>query len=148
MAAIGEFMTSMHRDCDRHLAEAECAVSRDDWDACAAHFALFCGAMEKHFDAEETILFPAFEEETGGEIGATRVMSMEHLRMRDMMRDLAAALELRDAGGYLELSDTFSILLQQHNIKEEHVLYPMMEETLSGRGEALQAEIEDLREES
>ena len=148
MAAIGEFMTNMHRACDCYWAEAECAVTQDEWDTGAARFALFRGAMEQHFDAEETILFPAFEEETGGEIGATRVMSMEHLRMRDLMRNLEAALELRDADAYLELSDTFSILLRQHNVKEEQVLYPMMDETLSGRSEALRAEIEDLREET
>lgn len=142
--AIGDFMTQMHRACDRHFADAETAIAQGDWTVGAAHFARFRGALERHFEAEETILFPAFEEETGGEMGPTRVMSIEHLHMRDLVLDLAKTLERRDAAGYLELSDTLAIMLRQHNIKEEQALYPMMDEALGERSEALRAELEDL----
>lgn len=134
----------MHRACDRHFADAETAVAQGDWLSDAAYFTLFRGALERHFEAEETILFPAFEEETGGEMRPTRVLSIEHLHMRDLAPDLAKALERRDAAGYLELSETLGIMLGQHNIKEERVLYPMMDEMLGEHCEALRAELEDL----
>ena len=55
-------------------------------------------------------------------MGPTRMMRMEHEQMRQLFSELAEALENRDKDGYLGLSETLMILMQQHNMKEEQVL--------------------------
>lgn len=144
MSTIGDVMTRLHRDCDNHFAQAEAAFSRREWQSGSDHFASFRDAMGRHFGIEETLLFPAFEEETGGEMGPTRVMAMEHIRVRDLLDAIAEAMELQDAATCLDLSETLSIMLQQHNMKEENALYPMIDQVLAAQAESLRAEIEDL----
>lgn len=53
------------------------------------------------------------------------MMRMEHDQMRGLLDTLDAALRTKDAGRCLDLSDTLMVLVQQHNMKEEQVLYPM-----------------------
>ena len=43
----------------------------------------------------------------------------------------------RDADGFLGNSETLNTLMQQHNMKEESILYPMTDRVLDGRQEAL-----------
>jgi hemerythrin-like domain-containing protein len=147
MAEISDLMTDLNHDCDHHFTDAEIAVARGDWDAASEHFALFRNTMEQHFQIEETILFPAFEEEGGAEIGQTQAFAREHERMRELSGQLAAAIERRDPVEYINLSEAFFTLLLQHSAKGEQALYPLMDEILSERSDALVAEITELTQE-
>ena len=62
---------------------------------------LGCGTLcRRHFDAEEAILFPAFEAHTGMSMGPTRVMRNEHDQMRELLDAAKKALDERDAEDY------------------------------------------------
>ena len=55
---------------------------------------------------------------------------------------MAAALERGEAQELLDLGDTLLLLIQQHNQKEEHMLYPMSEQALAARWAALREELD------
>tara|TARA_R110001583_G_scaffold12280_7_gene54655 strand:- start:15407 stop:15838 length:432 start_codon:yes stop_codon:yes gene_type:complete len=131
MTSIPEFMTKMHRECDDFFTEAEAAVANDDWTLALAKWQNFALGLIKHFSQEEEVLFPKFEQATGMTSGPTQVMRMEHQQMRALVQDLDNALAAKEKDEYLGLSETLMVLMQQHNMKEEMMLYPMMEQNLA-----------------
>ncbi len=131
MTTIRSFMTDDHRRCDDLFAEAEQAVAKKDFELAQAAFGHFRSAMLAHFAGEENTLFPTFEARTGMSMGPTQVMRMEHVQLRSLMDDGMAALQAGNADDYLGLADTLVIMMQQHNMKEENILYPMCDQHLS-----------------
>jgi len=139
MSSISATMTRDHRDCDTLFAAAEAAAAKRDWPGAARAFESFRAAMDRHFRMEEETLFPAFEAHTGMVSGPTEVMRMEHADMRELFDRLAAALAAEDADEFLGLAETFNLLEQQHNMKEEQVLYALLDEALGADAEKLVA---------
>lgn len=130
MNGIKDTMVDDHRRCDRMLAELEEAVSKDDWDSASTRFDAFQLAMAQHLSMEEDVLFPALEQRTGQAQGPTGVMRMEHTQLRQLTTDMSAALAASDQAQFLGLSETLMMLMQQHNMKEEQMLYPMADSVL------------------
>jgi hemerythrin-like domain-containing protein len=131
MTAIVEFLGGDHRACDDLFASAENAVAQKNWDSARSLFEHFESAMAHHFAMEEEVLFPAFEARTGMSKGPTQVMRSEHEQMRGLIQDMARAVAGSNQDGYLGLSETLNMLMQQHNVKEENMLYPMSDQALA-----------------
>jgi hemerythrin-like domain-containing protein len=132
MSSIKEFMTTDHRECDDLLAGLEA-----DFGSAKEAFGPFEKRFLDHFDMEEKVLFPAFEEATGMSGGPTEVMRMEHSQMRNMIEQMRAAIDANDADRFASVAETFLFLVQQHNSKEEQILYTMADRTLSDQSDAL-----------
>ena len=130
MESILGLMANNHRHCDNCFSAVEQAVAKGDWSGASMAFSRFQETMRKHLDAEEAILFPAFEDQTGMRMGPTQVMRNEHAQMRELIGASRAALEARDAEDYSGYAETLLIMMQQHNMKEENVLYPMCDQQL------------------
>ena len=143
MATIVEFMTAAHRRCDEGLASAEEAVSKGSWIDASERWAGFTAEMTLHFAREEGVLFPSFEDATGLTEGPTAVMRMEHEQMRNMFSQLTEAVDEQDGSRFLGLSETLMVLVQQHNMKEEQMLYPMCDRALTDTGRII-SEIETI----
>ena len=140
MSAIAEFLAAEHRCCDEIFTAAEEAAQSGDLARCRADFQQFQTAMERHFQKEEEGLFPAFEEASGMFMGPTRVMRLEHQQMRETFAEMNNALASGDLEEFLGQAETLLILMQQHNIKEEQMLYPMCDRALgSAAGAVIQA---------
>lgn len=137
MRTIMDFLGTDHRACDDLFAAAEAAAAKKIWDDARALFKRFHDAMEHHLTMEEEVLFPAFEARTGMTGGPTQVMRMEHVQMRGLMDDMTNAVASSNRDGYLGLSETLNMLMQQHNLKEENMLYPMSDQVLSGERDGL-----------
>ena len=146
MQTISGSMTADHRRCDEMFASAEESVASGDWKQGSDRFETFRRTAEHHFVMEEDILFPRFEEATGQMAGPTQVMRMEHVQMRQLFGEMQAALVSRQADEYLGLSETLMMIMQQHNMKEEQMLYPMMDRVLAGRESDLIREMNRLGE--
>ncbi len=131
MNAIPEYMTHKHRHCDDIFAIAEAAVANQDWSLAEQQWQLFCDELELHLQAEEQILFPEFEQATGMTSGPTQVMRMEHEQMRGLITSLNANLAEKNKDDFLGFSETLMVLMQQHNMKEEMMLYPMCQQNLA-----------------
>ena len=131
MRTILDTLGSDHRHCDELFATAEAAAAQGRWERARDSFGRFLAAMARHFAMEEDVLFPAFEDRTGMRTGPTQVMRMEHAQMRELMDVMAQAAEAGDTQRYLGLSETLNMLMQQHNLKEENMLYPMSDRALA-----------------
>ncbi|MFH1604440.1 MAG: hemerythrin domain-containing protein [Pseudomonadota bacterium] len=141
-----QILPEHHRHCDDLFVSAEEAVQRRDWDAAEKSFALFHSQMRAHFKAEEEMLFPAFEAATGMSAGPTQMMRYEHEQMRSLLSQLAEACTAHDGEGYAGAAETLLMLMQQHNMKEENILYPMCDQALSAEAERVSAEMATLLE--
>ena len=128
---IKQFMAQDHRDCDLLFAKAENAASKNDWATASQAFNEFIQAMERHLGIEEQELFPAFEEETGILTGPTEMMRMEHEQMRGLFSEMGEAMQQQNSDDYLGAAETLLILMQQHNMKEEQILYNIMDQRLA-----------------
>jgi iron-sulfur cluster repair protein YtfE (RIC family) len=144
MSAITEFLANEHRCCDDSFAAAEDAAQTGDLAGCRARFQQFQAAMEQHFQKEEVILFPAFEEASGNAMGPTRVMRLEHQQMRETLAEMERALAGGALAEFLGQAEALLILTQQHNIKEEQILYPMCDRVLSSAAAAVVQAMRDL----
>lgn len=124
-------MANNHHHCDELFAAAEEAVESEQWPRAGEVHSSFIAAMEQHLKAEEELLFPAFEEASGMSMGPTAVMRHEHEQMRELFAQMGQALERMNSDDYLGASETLLILMQQHNAKEEQILYPMLDQMLN-----------------
>jgi len=138
MQSITDGMLHHHKHCDDEFAAAEEAAHQADWTHCQAAFGRFRKSMEGHFQTEETILFPAFEQRSGMVGGPTEVMRTEHAQMRGLLAQMETALKARDKKGFGGAAETLLVLMQQHNMKEENILYPMCDQALGGETQLLQ----------
>lgn len=127
---ISDYMKNEHRDCDTFFAEAEEAVALGEWEVANEKYLAFANETVLHFKKEEEELFPAFETHTGMTQGPTQVMRYEHEQVRQLIGQMAQALEDKDKDAYLSLAESMMILLQQHNMKEEQMLYAMCDRQL------------------
>ena len=137
MSPLIRFLSEEHNACDDDFVEAENAVAAADWNAARSAYEAFRAAMRRHFAHEEEVLFPAFEARTGMTGGPTWVMRGEHQQMNSLMDAMAAALEQRNQDAYLSPSETLLMIMRQHNMKEENILYPMSDQALADQGDAL-----------
>ncbi|MBS3934782.1 MAG: hemerythrin domain-containing protein, partial [Sulfuritalea sp.] len=138
MSALTEALRDHHGHCDDLFAAAETAGAAGRWTAAQQALADLCAALESHFLSEEDLLFPAFEAATGMQTGPTRVMRAEHEQMRALLTQMGAALAEREAEPFAGTAETLLILMQQHNMKEENILYPMCERGLAGQAGLLE----------
>jgi len=127
---LTEFFIHDHRACDEHWSAVEDAVERQDLSTVCTAWDAFQQRQRHHLAMEEEVLFPAIEAASGMSGGPTDVMRMEHAQMLAVLDQMAAAVEERDFQELIDLGDTLLILTQQHNEKEEGMLYPMAEETI------------------
>jgi hemerythrin-like domain-containing protein len=119
-----------HKHCDDLFATAEALAHAGDWSACLTAAQGFRAEIEAHFATEEEVLFPAFGAATGMSGGPVAVMRMEHAQMRDLLAQMVSAASAKDRNAFAGTADTLLILMQQHNMKEENILYPMCDSSL------------------
>lgn len=86
--------------------------------------------LSRHIDAEEQILFPAFERATRMTGGPTAVMRREHVDIRRLLDAVLVTLEAEAEAPANAAIDELVEVLGAHNRKEEHVLYPMTDRAL------------------
>ncbi len=130
------FFPADHRHCDELWAKVEAAADGagpESVKAAARAFADFDAAMRLHLDMEEEILFPEIERAMNMHgMGPTQMMRMEHAQMRGVLDTMARAAAAGELDGVLDHGDTLMMLIQQHNLKEEGILYPMAARALGG----------------
>lgn len=137
MTSIQDTMTHDHKRCDHYFAEAEQLVSNQQWSEAQNLVQQFRAALLNHLQFEENTLFPAFEEKTGMTQGPTQMMRHEHEQMRELISELIQAAQDQNQDRYLGLSESLLIYMQQHNMKEEQILYPMIDQECAEEADQL-----------
>jgi len=136
MDSIKEYLSADHRRCDEIFAEMEAKANESLVDAkeiCEK----FISETEKHFQMEEKVMFVEFENKTGMTQGPTAMMRHEHTQMRALMNDMLEAINTNNKDKFFGLTETLMILLQQHNMKEEQMLYPMAQQHLGAESQRI-----------
>jgi hemerythrin-like domain-containing protein len=142
-ATLVDYFTNDHRRCDGGWEEVEAAAEAGDGAATRAYWERFAKALRRHLAMEEQLLFPAVEAATGmANAGPTQVMRMEHEQMRGVLAQMEAALSRGDTDELMDQGDTLNVLIAQHNMKEEGVLYPMAERLLAAEWDSLRARLD------
>lgn len=134
---IARYLTEDHRRCDRLLADCEAAIASRSWPASDTAAAGLRDALLHHFALEEEVLFPEVEQASPAASGPTGVMRMEHRQMRQLLDELAASVQARDRENCLGELETLHMIGQQHNSKEEGILYPLADNALGDRADAM-----------
>ena len=134
-------LTREHRDADGLWAVVEAAAEgKGDLPAAFAAFDRFTRA---HLALEEEVLFVELEDRTGMHgMGPTQVMRMEHEQIRALLATIAEGVATGNGQEVLDQGDTLMVLTQQHNMKEEGMLYPMAAQVLGNDWPALRERLE------
>ncbi len=144
---ISSFLTADHRACDEEFAQMENEVAENNWENAQKKFDQFNSDLEHHFSMEEKIMFPAFEDRTGMVGGPTAMMRMEHDQMRNVVSQMSGDLASKNKDHFFGLSESLMMLMQQHNMKEEQMLYAMADSHLGDDVSLVVQEMQGLEKE-
>jgi len=133
MSGITSYMTADHKKCDDIFVEFENNITSENWSELAATWQQFTKILHHHLTLEESILFPEFERATGMTQGPSAVMRAEHEQIRGMLNEIEKAVNNQDSAQCQGVADTLMIMIQQHNMKEEQMLYPMCDQHLDAQ---------------
>lgn len=126
-----EYFTHDHGHCDALWAEVEAATEAGEDALAGERFRAFDAAMRRHLAMEEEVVFPALDEATGMRgMGPVAVMKHEHSQMRALLDRMGALAQAGRLDAVVDQGDSLMMLIQQHNAKEEGVLYPMVDAAL------------------
>ena len=94
--------------------------------------ARFAFGLRRHIRYEENVLFPEFERRSGlpADHGPTAVMRVEHRAIEQLLDDLCEDAACGEPPAE-EIRENLRLVLLQHNLKEENVLYPMLDRVLA-----------------
>lgn len=143
MSTIQEYLTNDHRKCDDIFAKME-EQAGSSLESARVLTEAFVTEMEHHFQMEERVMFPEFEQKTGMTQGPTEMMRQEHTQMRSLFTQLTNAIDEKNSDRFFGTSETLMILLQQHNMKEEQMLYAMAQQHLSAESDRIVAMMDSL----
>jgi hemerythrin-like domain-containing protein len=141
---ILEFMRDDHRACDHFYTDAENALSAKNTEEAKELFNTFYQATNHHFDMEERELFITFEKRTGMMEGPTQMMRYEHQQLRSLLESMRLALSENRTDDFFGIGESMMIMLQQHNMKEEQMLYPMIDQALGDDAELMVQTLKDM----
>lgn len=123
-----------HTRLDDLIDEARSALSARAFADASALWRQVVHGLGQHIEAEEQLLFPAFERATGMTSGPTVVMRNEHVDIKRLLETVGAALGAEDASAARAAVAELADLLGVHNSKEEGILYPRTDSALGPAG--------------
>ncbi|WP_345984821.1 hemerythrin domain-containing protein [Sulfurimonas sp. HSL-1656] len=128
-----------HRQCDSLYAEAERAVVGGDIERAEKLFGQFVEETVSHMEHEELRVFSRLEAEEQAGLDPIR---FEHMQIRALLEKMQQLLAVGDFSTFLGWGESFMILMQQHNMKEEQLLYPLCDRLMAEDAEQDGIEIE------
>jgi iron-sulfur cluster repair protein YtfE (RIC family) len=130
MTIITDFMGQDHDRLDGLVTEFQ-STKGSDFGKAKHFFSEFKRGLQRHIVWEEEILFPVFEEQTGmQDSGPTAVMRMEHRQIKDFLEQIHDRIAKGETNTD-EFERGLLAVLSAHNKKEETILYPWIDQSLS-----------------
>jgi hemerythrin-like domain-containing protein len=127
---ITSFYTHDHDQLDRYFQDFQ-GLKKKNYAQAKENFKKFKFGLQRHIAWEEEILFPLFEDKTGMKNGGpTEVMRQEHRQIEQALEALHKKVQRQDPQSDLEEELVWN-LLKQHNMKEENILYPAIDQSIS-----------------
>jgi hemerythrin superfamily protein len=116
-------MLADHRELEtlfEHLKDAFAADAREDTQALWTQLER---RLERHFEAEETLLFPRFRQVDAAEV---RALEDQHRAIRTQLDELGAGVDLKLVRD--EVARAFIAALEAHAAREDALLYRWADE--------------------
>lgn len=130
MNAITNFMGQDHNRLEGLVTEFQ-ATKGSDLGKAKHFFSEFKRGLQRHIVWEEEILFPLFEHRTGMEDrGPTAVMRTEHRQIKDFLEQIHDRIAKGETNTD-EFERGLLTVLSAHNQKEETILYPWIDQSMS-----------------
>lgn len=130
MDNVMEFMSKDHDRLDGLFQEFRNLKDRD-FSKAENLFTEFKSGLERHIAWEEEILFPIFETKTGMyDSGPTAVMRSEHRQIKEYLGQIRQKIVNQDTKTE-ELENGLVEVLTAHNLKEENILYPWIDNSVT-----------------
>ena len=127
---IREFYEQDHDRLDE-LFKTFQKLKRSDFAKAKEAFKEFKFGLQRHIVWEEDLLFPLWEEKTGmSEAGPTFVMRAEHRQIKQQLEAIHDKVAEQNPESDQEEQALLAIL-SSHNMKEERVLYPAIDQVTS-----------------
>jgi uncharacterized protein (DUF2249 family)/hemerythrin superfamily protein len=124
---VEECLGEDHRRLGRIFAEVERLVASGAFAEAARRIPEFACGMFRHIEIEERILFPEFEDVTGGEYGPTNALRADHIKIRRLLAHLEWEAHAADTTACARTLEKLRRILIEHHVKEEETLYPMVD---------------------
>lgn len=128
MSTLIEALEAEHRTIDEGIEQFAAAVAKGGVNEALLKDTF--GLLRRHIYAEEEFLFPPLRE--AGLVMPILVMLREHGEMWHQMEALEEMVAAGDESeGITAACDGLLVMLEQHNLKEEPIIYPQADITLS-----------------
>lgn len=129
MRTVSDYLQTDHRRLDGIMSGIEELVRAGRISDAATRFEEFACGLNFHIEREERVLFPYFEQKTGpaGHEPVT-VMKNEHIDIRRCLADIRTAIANKSPDEIIRSIRNLQGALGPHNMKEEHVLYPVSDD--------------------
>lgn len=137
MDTICDYLSHDHQLCDTLFMQTQASIDRHDWAEGAAGFRRFDNVLRQHIRMEEKVLFPAFLRSMRQADIPISMLHVEHLRIQALLDRMSGALQRLDAVNFFLHAETMTMLLEQHHMKEEEMLYPLLDKILLDRRQAI-----------
>jgi regulator of cell morphogenesis and NO signaling len=127
---ITQYFESDHDRLDQLLKQYD-QMKRSDFATAKPFFREFKFGLQRHIIWEEEVLFPAYEQKTGfAGTGPSLVMRKEHRLIEQLLENVHQKVKHADPESDEEEQLLINTLLQ-HNLKEENILYPAIDNLLT-----------------
>jgi len=130
---ISSYLTWDHGLIDESLSGLTTMIEDGEWERALGHLEEVDQRLRRHIAIEEEIVFPAFERRFGAR-GPTAVMRAEHDQVTRLLDRMRETMKRRDGPLFADAHGRLLAVLQSHNAKEESMVYPAIDRSLS-RGE-------------
>lgn len=128
---IAGYLCWDHRRMEDLLHEGTQAARASQWAQARVSLDFYADALLRHADIEDAILFPAYEQLSGGLADSpTAMMRHEHTEVRAAVHDLARAAREAQLAALEAALARLGAVVVEHHTKEEEILFPSMDESM------------------
>jgi len=130
MDTICAYLKLDHQRCDDLFYRVETGVAQRNWEEAMRHFREYEAMMRRHIRMEENILLPAFLQTLTDSSGPISMLRMEHVQIQALIERMRDAIRRANPIDYVLHAETLTLLMQGHTMKEEDMLYPLLDRAM------------------
>src|SRR5215831_9030613 len=126
---LAEIANHHRHEMESRFAAVADSLRRAAWSASGERFAALRGRIEAHMSIEERDIFPLLDRLLP-QRDLIAALRREHARFREVLAYVGACIDMRDASAASFALERLFEQLENHDAREEWILFPMCERLL------------------